>query len=278
MMNVGNLGKWGLSIAGIVLATQSAFATYVAPYGSDGAGTGLQTKLNTLVPNPSVAGDTWNRGTKVNSDYINGTVQNGQTPNDVLWNLVGVASSSATIVLEIAGNASVNSFGFYDPANPTKRAQLFGGAASNGSKVYVRFLGTQLQRSSNGTSWTDVANGNFSSATFGVYLGTPTRNLFSDPALNGGNDNLIALQGFGSGSNSRKIKTGSTTVANWDANSYLMAWEDLNLPTSDKDYQDMVLLMSGVTPVPEPSTMVIAVGLLVPILTSLRRRQSNAAN
>lgn len=257
---------------GVSLSCQ-CFGTYVAPVGSDGKGTGLQTKLNGLLQTPMVPGDTWNRGTLSNGDYINGTVQLGQSASDIVWGLVGGSASMTTIVLEIAGNASVNTFGFYDPANPTKRAQLINGAATTGSKLYVRFNGTQLQSSGNGITFNNVANGNFSSTSFGVYLGTPSRVLYSDPSLNGGNDNLVAYQGYGSGNASRKIQAGSSLVK-WDSSTYLMAWEDLNLPTSDKDYQDMVLLMSGVAPVPEPSSYVIAGLLLLPVLGAIRKQRS----
>jgi hypothetical protein len=226
-----------------------------------------------MVPNPSVVGDNWNRGTLVNGDYQGGTVQNGQSVLDVLWNLSGAVSSSSTIVLELAGNANVNTFGFYDPANPTKRAQLFGGSATAGSKVFVRFSGNQLQTSSTGAnnSFANVANGNFSSSSFGVYLGAAQGIMYSDPALNGGYDNMIALKGYGNTSTGRKLKVGNTVNA-WDADSYVLAWEDLRLTSSDKDYQDMVLLVSGVTPVPETSTTIALSFLLIPIAAQLRRQ------
>lgn len=253
----------------VLFSCLPTYATYVAPVGSDGKGTGLQTKLNKLVT--AGVGDTWSAGTLANGDYVGGTIQNGQSALDVLWALSGPGASSTTIVLEIAGNASVNTFGFYDPADPSKRAQIFAGSATGGSKLYIRFNGNQLQYSANNLNFSDVPNGNFSSQQFGVYMGSKVGVLYSNPALNSGNDNLVAYQGFGSGSTGRKLKVGSV-VNSWDANSYVLAWEDLSLPSSDKDYQDMVLLMSGVVPVPEPSTYVIGSLLLLPILLQLRRR------
>jgi hypothetical protein len=261
-----------LLLAGGLLAAQQASGALVAAYGSDGRGTGLQTKLNGLVQ--PAAGDTWNPGVSNGGsppDYINGTVQNGQSASDTFWNLAPGGGSSATIVLEIAGHASANTFGFYDPSDLSKRAQLFSGAASSGSKVYVKFNGTTLQSSSDNITFANVTGGTFSSTTFGMYLQYNTDVFYSDATKNaGGGDNLVAYQGFGDESTGRKIKIGSTYQP-WDVNSYVLGWEDLKLSSSDKDYQDMVLLVSQVVPVPEPSTVIASALLLLPFGASMIR-------
>lgn len=262
------------AIATGLLLAQQAQATLVAAYGSDGQGTGLQTKLNPLVTAGS--GDTWSGGTLSGSDYINGTVQLGQSPLDVLWNLAG-PGASATLVLEIAGNANNNTFGFYDPADPTKKAQLFAGPAGTGSKLFVKFNGTQLQSSSSGLAGSfDNVGSAFGSTTFGMYLQGNGGTFYSDPSKNaGGGDNLVAYQGFAG----RTIKVNGTPTA-WDANSYVLGWEDLVLSSSDHDYQDMVLLVSqiipalpvaGATPVPEAKSLIAGLLLLLPLGASTIR-------
>ena len=100
-----------------------------------------------------------------------------------------------------------------------------------------------------------------------------------------GSGNLVAYQGF----DGRTIKIGSQTVA-WDANSYVLGWEDLPLSSSDLDYQDMVLLVSQVVPassepsvvpasVPEASTVIAGALLLLPFGMSTLRilRKSRTA-
>ena len=262
--------KMAATLAGtLLMAGQLQANVTVNPVGSDGAGTGLQTELNSRVT--PAAGDTWNPGTLSGSDYINGTVQNNQSPLTALWTLTG-AGSSATIVLEIAGNAGANTFGFYDPSSPgTTQAQLFNGPAAAGSKVYLKFSGNQLQSSLDNLIWANVAKGGFSSTTFGMYLSGPGGTFFSDGA---GSQNLVAYQGF----DGRTITIGANPEA-WDANSYVIGWEDLPLSQSDLDYQDMVLLVSEVVPVPEPTTIIAGALLLLPLGASTLRvlRRNRAA-
>lgn len=262
--NRHSLAIAALATSALLTGGQAQAATLVNPYGSDGPGTGLQTKLNTLVT--PAAGDTWNPGTLSVSDYDNGTVKNGQSALDVLWNLAG-AQASATIVLEIAGNAGNNTFGFYDSTDSTKKAQLFAGAASSGSKVYVKFNGTTLQSSADNVNFSNVSGGGFGSTTFGFYLQGPAGTFYSDPTLNGGKDNLVAYQGF----DGRKLSVAGNPT-DWDSKSFVLGWEDLNLSNSDKDYNDLVLLVSQITPVPEPSTYVAGALLLIPVLVQVRRR------
>lgn len=276
-----------LALTGALLTAGSARATLVAAFGSDGRGTGLQTKLNPLVTPGS--GDTWNPGSPNGNspaDYVNGTVQTGQSLLDVLWNLAG-PGASATIVLEIAGYSGQNTFGFYDSTDSSKKAQLFEGSDKAKDKVFVRFLGTQLQSSLSGAaeSFVDVSGGNFGSSTFGMYLQGPAGTFYSDPLLNGGNDNMVAYQGFGDTTDGRKIRIGKKDVA-WDANSYVIGWEDLVLSNSDKDYQDMVLLVSQITPysaapitaVPEASTLIAGALLILPLAASTVRIIRNRRN
>jgi hypothetical protein len=259
----------GLLVAAVLFGRQ-AQATIVNAYGSDGKGTGLQTKLNPLVT--AASGDTWNPGVSngnTPADFVGGTVQNGQSLFDTHWTLAG-PGSSATIVLEIAGHASGNRFGFYDPIDPTTRTELFPGAAGAGSKIYVKFSGTQLQSSTDNITFANIGS-SFNSTTFGMYLQYNSTVFFSDSSLNaGGGDNLVAYQGFGDTVTGRKINVNGSSLA-WDANSYVLGWEDLVLSGSDRDYQDMVLLVSQITPVPEPATVLAGVLLLLPFGASMLR-------
>ena len=41
------------------------------------------------------------------------------------------------------------------------------------------------------------------------------------------------------------------------AGNYVVGWEDLPLSSSDLDYQDLVIEVCGVRPVPEPATIIL---------------------
>lgn len=65
----------------------------------------------------------------------------------------------------------------------------------------------------------------------------------------------------------------------WNPGSYLLGWEDLPLAGGDDDYQDSILEVSGVTPVPEPATLISGALLLLAFGASTLRivRKNRAA-
>jgi hypothetical protein len=65
---------------------------------------------------------------------------------------------------------------------------------------------------------------------------------------------------------------GAAGTQNWDANSYILAWEDLNL--GDWDYQDMVILVKNVRPVPDAGTTLVLLGGSIGVLGLFRRQRS----
>jgi hypothetical protein len=56
----------------------------------------------------------------------------------------------------------------------------------------------------------------------------------------------------------------------WDGNSYVLGWEDLNL--GDWDYNDMVVTVSNVRPVPDASGTLALLGVALLAMTAIRRR------
>lgn len=181
---------------------------------------------------------TWGVGLDVNS---------GQLAADAYWNDKLGGDSSALMVLEVAGHANGNSFGVFsrDAGGAISRVQLFDGAATAGASVTFAVPVGQ----------------------FGFYLGYNGTYFYSDPELNDGKaDQMVAYRGpIGGGT--LNIDKGLS----WDASSYLLAWEDLPYGSSDKDFNDMVLLVHSGR-VPDAGATVVLLGLALFSMSLLRSR------
>ena len=155
----------------------------------------------------------------------------------------------ATFIIEIAGNAGINTFGIYEQGDASNKAQIFDGSASNGLQAFVSFLanGDILVNS------TKVASGFGDS--FGFYLGASSGTFYTDDSLNGGDAQALIYQGDGL----TKLQIDPFAGGIFDADDVIIAWEDLVYSASgtDRDFNDMVIMVSSVTPVPEPGTMLL---------------------
>ena len=137
----------------------------------------------------------------------------------------------AGIIVELAGYKDLNAFGIYDILDPTNRHEILGGPAN------------ACPASSCAAAFT--LPGTFTSGLFGFYLDTPDGLWFSQSSLNvDGADHMVAYELGGS---------------------YIFGWEDLTSTAWDQDYNDFVVLVSGVrgVSVPEPATLgLLGLGLL----------------
>jgi hypothetical protein len=98
-------------------------------------------------------------------------------------------------------------------------------------------------------------NGNFAGNSFGYYLTTPSgQTWYSDSMLNtdGQADHMVAFQG-----NGEQFQLPGNAAGPFLTTDYLLGWEDTDSSSWDWDYQDMVLMTSEITPVPEPATMLL---------------------
>jgi hypothetical protein len=98
----------------------------------------------------------------------------------------------------------------------------------------------------------------FSGNNFGYYLATPETGgpytYYSDTSLNAdGQDHLAVYQG----TNTDTVQIADLAAGLWTDNEFILAWEDL-YDLGDKDYEDFVVMVESVLPVPEPGTMIIS--------------------
>lgn len=230
-----NLRRAAAAAATILLgsfgATASQAACVVGP--SSGGEPSLQAALNQmLAPAPDVGSACLDDG------------------HDSYWTSTG--RSSATVLLELAGFANVNSFGLFDSADPDNRLEVFVGSADAGARAQLTF-------GANG--WVTVSYGahvirraKFSGEAFGFYLLTGEGNrLMSDSALNpGGVDRMYAYTGTGAEFVGGPVaRDGNSNNNIFNADDVILAYEDLL--SGDNDFQDFVVLVRGVSPIPLPA-------------------------
>lgn len=212
-------------------------------------------------------------------------------PGDALWSTVD-SVGSATILVEVAGNANGNAFGIYDSSDAANSLQIFSGPASTASRAFITVSGgagayvVTIDRFENG-AYAGTVSSSFGSSVFGFYLQQPSAaggqrfysESYRNPGRNGDaslTDYLYSYRGndaqflFGSAF-APDIVEGSAFAPN-DA---ILAWEDLS-GGSDGDFQDLVVLVRDIIPVPLPAAVWLLLSGFGLVGLAARRRRATA--
>ncbi len=244
------------------------------PFGDGGFA--LQGVLDNITQSPPN-----NSSINVLTDEVNDSL-------DSIWAIHGSGGSVNTVIIELASWANNNLFGVYDPANPAKMVQIFGGAATAGASAVLSILADGSVLVNYVDSGLDF-NGN----VYGYYLDSTAAPQpwtggvwYSNTSLNAdGMDHMAAYQGNGTDI----IQIPPYSAGTWSPDEYVLAFEDLHAMhwgnqngindgfpewgDIEPDFTDFVVIVESTSPVPEPATLLLlGLGLGLVGLAGLKRK------
>lgn len=191
--------------------------------------------------------------------------------NFELFTSGGGGSSVATIMLEIAGFASTNKFGVYNPNG--FKVQLFQGSNTVSNQVLLSFNNGNLSVSGTSTDYLGFGN------IFGFYLERQDGvTFYSEKARNPNQSQQSVVY---RGNDQTVLQIPGHNPETFTLDQFIIAFDDLLRVggISDGDFQDMVVLVDSLEPasVPESSTVAAMLGFgMWGINLILKRHQANS--
>jgi len=202
-------------------------------YGDDGDA--LQGVLNSITVGP----DPCHSSVDVVADAIDDA-------KDSYWSITATGGSVSTVVVELAGFKDNNKFGVYDAADPSTFVQLFAGAQGAGEQALLGITAKGDVFVNSTDTGKDFAGNNF-----GFYLDSSYYDdggfWYSDTDLNADKmDHMVAFRG----KNIDTVQIDPWSAGLWTDGEYVFAWEDLKASEADNDYEDFVVMVESIVPVP----------------------------
>lgn len=180
--------------------------------------------------------------------YLNGVGESIMVGTDQLdaqsWSTSISGNSTLTLMIELAGFAPNNALGVYNTSDPSPTPmlfQVFPGAATTGWYATAHFGASGSLVVSlfddNAVYQGQSAYAGVDKNAFGFYIQGPGGTFYSQDSRNGGTANVLTFAGTG------------TNYGNW-----WQCFDDLPYGGGDHDFDDAILFVESITPVPTQNT------------------------
>lgn len=187
---------------------------------------------------------------------------------DSYWSITGSGQSAATMIIELSAWKADTSFGVFDMTDPSKMVTIFDGAATPGYGPGTAILAI-LETGEVGLNFSPTGVF-FAGNAFGFFISTEDGTWYSDTDLNEDEfDHMLVYQG----NNIDEVKLANLSHGAWMDNEFILAFED-QWGGGDGDWQDLVIMVESVNPVPVPGAVLLGVLGLGAAGMRLRKRQS----
>lgn len=203
-----------------------------------------------------------------------------QTGYDVFTN-TATGNSTSSLMFEFSEGDPNSKFGIYSVKKPGQKVQLFDGPNYSGASSTVRFTDNQivvttLQIDPNTGLFVNsppfnIESYDYSWNKFGFYLEKADGTTFyTQDGLNGGYEQAVVYRG----DDETILDLPGRRSGTFTDNEFIIAFEDEWLGgISDSDYDNFVVMVESIEPVPEPGT-IAGLGVVAVSLLATRRRKS----